>query len=71
MYKYFIDYITTDVEGCDYITDDCIISADSPQDALNKLKSTMIYKQRLLSVEYFGLVEDDDVIELDISKYRI
>lgn len=71
MNKYFIDYITTDIEGCDCITDDCIIAADSPKDALNQLRSTMSYKQRILSIEYLGLVTDDDLIELDVSKYTI
>ena len=69
MNKYFIDYITTDIEGCDCITDDCIISADSPQDALKQLQSTMSYKQRILSIEYFGIITDDDLIELEVRKY--
>ena len=71
MNKYFIDYTTTDIEGCDCISDDCIIAADSPREALDKLKSTMRYKQRILSIEYLGLITDDDLIELDVSKYTI
>ena len=71
MNKYFIDYIATDIEGCDCITDDDIIIADNPQEAIDKLKSTMSYKQRILSIEYLGLVTDDDLIELDVSKYTL
>lgn len=70
LYKYFIDYIKTDIEGNDAITDDCIINADTPAEALQELKNQMIYKERLINIEYMGRVTDDDLIELSYEEVK-
>lgn len=58
---YFIDYTAT--EGDEIITDSELIMASTPFIALQKLYDLLL-PETVLSIEYLGLVKDDDVIDL-------
>lgn len=66
MHKYFIDYIVTDLNGDSY-TDDCEIIASSPEEAVQKLESIVSDEQHIVTIEYIGVVVDDDVDEIRLK----
>lgn len=61
--KYFIDYRAADKDENDIYTDDAIISAANPIEAFQKLNA-MLYPDHIITVDYMGLIKDDDVIDL-------
>ena len=68
MHKYFIDYIVADLNGDDSYTDDCDIIASSPEEAVQKLESIVSDEQHIVTIEYIGVVVDDDVDEVRLKE---
>lgn len=57
--KYFIDYRAVDKDDNDIYTDDVIIYAANPIEALDKLDA-MLYPDHIFTVDYIGLVKGGD-----------
>lgn len=66
-YKYFIDYIVTDLSGDSY-TDDCHVMASSPEEAIQKLESIVSDEQHIVTIEYIGVVVGYDVVEIRLKR---
>lgn len=57
--KYFIDYRAMDNDENDIYTDDVIIYAANPIEALDKLDASL-YPDHIFTVDYIGLVKGSD-----------
>lgn len=66
-HKYFIDYIVTDLISGDSYTDDCHVIASSPEEAIKQLESIVSDEQHIVTIEYIGVVVDDDVDEIRLK----
>jgi len=60
---YFIDYLATVKEENVIETASDIISATTPEDAINRLK-ILISPDEIIHIDYIGINKDDDVFDL-------